>query len=334
MKVHILYEFRQGPWGGGNQFLSALREFLQSNNRYAETPQTADALVINSYHNLLHAIKLRSIYPKKLFVHRLGPLFHKHRGDKWKQIDSLIIQIANQVMDLIIFQSQWSLDHAVKLGFNTSKPHLVIGNAAIGQDFYKSPKTEQLSAPIKLVANSWSANWSKGFEFYRYLDQNLDYSKYNMTFIGNSPIEFQSITMLKALSRAELGNELRQNDIFIFASQDDACSNSVIEALACGLPTVALDSGGNAEIVGAGGEMFHNNNQLLVKIEQVTKNYSQYRKAIVVADIQKVGTMYLNAMEQSMRNDQISVAQRVRLCLIYLQSAATLMKFKLERFSQ
>ena len=29
MKIHILHEFIGGAWGGGNQFLKALREYLK-----------------------------------------------------------------------------------------------------------------------------------------------------------------------------------------------------------------------------------------------------------------------------------------------------------------
>ena len=47
----------------------------------------------------------------------------------------------------------------------------------------------------------------------------------------------------------ELSNELRENDIFIFASKKEACSNAFIEAANCGLPAVALNDGGNPEIL-------------------------------------------------------------------------------------
>ena len=36
-KIHILYKFKSGPWGGGNQFLKALRTALTQKGVYAET---------------------------------------------------------------------------------------------------------------------------------------------------------------------------------------------------------------------------------------------------------------------------------------------------------
>ncbi len=49
MKIHILYNFREGPWGGGNQFLKALRGQLQGRGVYVDTPEDADVIIFNSY---------------------------------------------------------------------------------------------------------------------------------------------------------------------------------------------------------------------------------------------------------------------------------------------
>ena len=45
MKFHILFEFREGPWGGGgNQFLKALRGEFKSQNIYEEHARTNQML--------------------------------------------------------------------------------------------------------------------------------------------------------------------------------------------------------------------------------------------------------------------------------------------------
>ncbi|KKN06556.1 hypothetical protein LCGC14_1076110, partial [marine sediment metagenome] len=36
MKIHILYSFHKGPYGGGNQFLKALKKNLKKLNVYEE----------------------------------------------------------------------------------------------------------------------------------------------------------------------------------------------------------------------------------------------------------------------------------------------------------
>jgi len=86
---------------------------------------------------------------------------------------------------------------------------------------------------VKLIASSWSNNWRKGFDIYRFLDENLDFSKYEMTFVGNSPVKFKNIKQIPPVESRDLAELLRTHHIYITASQNDPCSNSLIEALSC-----------------------------------------------------------------------------------------------------
>jgi glycosyltransferase involved in cell wall biosynthesis len=50
-------------------------------------------------------------------------------------------------------------------------------------------------------------------------------------------------------SREEIINHYAAADVFVFPSLDEGMSNAVLEAMACGLPIVATDIPGNAELV-------------------------------------------------------------------------------------
>ena len=52
MKIHILHDFVGGAWGGGNQFLKALRQYLMENGLYADHYQSADTILVNSKDHL------------------------------------------------------------------------------------------------------------------------------------------------------------------------------------------------------------------------------------------------------------------------------------------
>jgi len=41
MKIHILYNFQKGPWGGGNQFLKALKKEFNQRGIHEEKPEKA-----------------------------------------------------------------------------------------------------------------------------------------------------------------------------------------------------------------------------------------------------------------------------------------------------
>lgn len=293
MRIYIFYNFQQGPWGGGNQFLKALKKEFEKQGVYGENPEKADVILFNSYHWLKQVLKLKSKHPEKILIHRLGPIFHYHRGRFWKRYDKKLIKMTNKISEGVIFQSNWSLKESLKLGFNEHKAHCVIYNASDNKVFNRDNKKPFNPAErIKLIAVSWSPNWKKGFDIYKYLDENLDFSKYEMTFMGNSPLGFKNINWIKPVSPEKLAEILKEHDIFITAAQKDACSNSLIEALSCGLPAVALNDGGHPELLGRGGELFNKQEEVLSKIKKVAANYQHYQSQIPEFSIKKTAQQY------------------------------------------
>jgi len=58
MKIHVLYDIKHYPWGGGNQFLKTLVKFLRKMEKYADTVSQADVILVNSKDKLDIALKL------------------------------------------------------------------------------------------------------------------------------------------------------------------------------------------------------------------------------------------------------------------------------------
>lgn len=294
-KIHILYKFVDGPWGGGNQFLKALRDYFRKKGVYCEKAVDADVIIFNSYpfgseYLFKKLYKLKKKH-NKILIHRVdGPISYIRGKDK--TIDNLIFNTNQLLADGTVFQSNWSMDKNYKLGMKKSPFENVITNAPDSTIFNKNDKKAFDKNRIKLIATSWSGNPRKGFDIYKYLEENLDFKKYEMTFVGNSPIEFNNINWIKPIPPKDLANFLKKHDIFITASKNDPCSNSLIEALHCGLPSVARNDSGHPEIIGNGGVFFENESDVISSIEKVCHNYFIYQKNINVPGLDFVGDNY------------------------------------------
>lgn len=297
MKIYFYSKINDRSWGGGNQFLKMLKNQFIHHGYYENNPEKADVLLFNSYQDSLALIKIFFIYRRKKIIYRLGPILSLHRrGLKWKCVDFFVICIANIFADLVIFQSEWSYHKSLKFGFH-NKNFVVITNTVDNSIFYKKqyvPKED--NEHINLIYTSWSSNENKGFKYLDFLDKNLDFKKFKMVFIGNSPFAFNNIKIIKPLSSKELSEELRMSDIYISPTKDDACSNALLEGLASGLPAVALLSGGNQEIVKNGGELFKNEQELISQIDKVSNNLFSYYENIYVKKPEDVYQEYMDAI--------------------------------------
>ncbi len=304
MKIHILYNLQEGPTGGGNQFLKALKQEWIALGVYENDIAKADVVLFNSHHQLEQVFLAKRKFPLKVFIHRIDGPIQLYRG-KDKAIDNIIFKINKLLADGVIFQSDWSRKENKKLYQDFPKYEAVIFNAPDQVIFNKNNRRVFNSKEkIKLIAVSWSSNLKKGFDSYKYLDEYLDFRRYRMLFVGNSPVSFKNIKVIKAVPSQEIADILKQNDIYITASQKDPCSNSLIEALSCGLPAVVLNDGGHGELLQKGGELFENPKDLLIKIDKVANNYFYYQSKLPEFSIEKISKQYFDFAKKIFEDSQ------------------------------
>jgi glycosyltransferase involved in cell wall biosynthesis len=224
-----------------------------------------------------------------------GPI-DVYRGRK-DGVDRSIHAINQRFADKTIFQSQYSLEKHLELGLEFKNP-VVITNAADPDIFHSQNRIEfSRNRKIKLIATSWSNNLNKGALFYQWLDEHLDWSRFEFAFVGQSQVKFKNIQMLPAVPSNKLAELLRCHDIYITASKHDPCSNSLIEALTCGLPAVYLQSGGHPEIVKQAGVGFEAVEQIPELLEQVIDAYELFQSKISLPSIEEISGRYLGVLE-------------------------------------
>jgi len=300
MKIHIAYDIKEGPWGGGNQQLKALRDEFVRHGTYASDPQTADVILFNSFPTGEER-RFRQIYNLRkngaTIIHRVdGPV--SRIRDRDFEIDRLIYAFNALLADGTVFQSNWSLAENRTLGMAQNSNETVIINAPDPGLFNRAGRQAfDISRRVRLIATSWSPNPRKGFDYYTFLDRHLDAEKYEMTFVGRSPVKFDHIRMIDPLDSASLADELKRHDIFITASSNDPCSNSLIEALHCGLPALVLNEGGHPGIVGDAGETFANTEEMMMALERIATDYDEYQRNIALPGLSEVASKYFEFAE-------------------------------------
>lgn len=298
MKINILFTIKEEPRGGGNQFLKLLRKQFINAGVYSELEE-ADAVIFNSYQDMDAVINAKRKYPDKIFIHRVdGPIrLYNNIQDKR---DNIVNATNSYIADGTVFQSEWSREKNYSLGLHPGKFETIIYNCADDSIFNQNYLSEvnKCKGKIKIIATSWSNNIKKGFHVYQYLDKNLDWNKYEMTFIGNSPVGFCNIKSIKPLDSFQLAHRLKESDIYISASQSDPCSNSVIEALSCGLPVLCYNDGGHPELVKRGGVLFDKQEEIPLLLEKIVDHYKEYQQGIYVLSLDCITQKYLDFAEE------------------------------------
>lgn len=294
VQIHIHFPFQETAAGGGNNFLRSLaEEFAQSGN-LASSVEQADVILFNSHHDIKGLIGIKKKYPIKKFLHRVdGPMsVYTSRKDRR---DSIVSMANNSIADGTIFQSHWSRQENEKLGLVSTKNSIVIYNAADPAVFFPAANRQEFkNQKIKLVTTGVSANPNKGLEALRFLDQALDFERFTFSYIGTPPTAFKNIVVLPPVPNKNLGALLRDQHIFIFPSKFEACSNSLIEALSCGLPSVVFGGTSNIELVRDKRLHFTVPEEIPSIIENLISQYDNFKGDIKILTRQKVAEEYVS----------------------------------------
>lgn len=296
--LSIFHEFEPPPTGGGHQFLRAFWKQAESHGLRVENnilSHTTRACLFNSF-NFRESRLARLRRNHVLYVHRVDGPIDVYRGRDYG-VDEGIFSVNQRFADKTIFQSWYSLEKHLELGMEFKNP-LVVMNAADPDIFHARGRVQfSRERKTRLIASSWSDNINKGAPVYQWLDGHLDWERFEMTFVGRSPVVFKNIRMIPAVDSFRMAELFRTHDIYLTASRNDPCSNSLIEALTCSIPAVYLQSGGHPEIVGNAGAGFASAEEVPELLEQVTGQYEAFQSRISIPSIREVSERYLQILE-------------------------------------
>lgn len=292
----LFHEFHAPPYGGGNQFLLAFRRELTRRGLAIEVDQVSGqtpACLYNSF-NFDFARLRRFDRPGLRMVHRVDGPIGVYRGFD-DGTDRRIAEI-NALADATILQSSFSLEKHRELGLALRNP-VVIHNAVDPDIFHPPDAREPLNGRrLRVVVSSWSDNLRKGADVLEWLDCNLDFDAFEVTFAGRTQQRFARIAVVDPLPSRELADLLRAQDVYLAPSRDDPCSNALLEALACGLPAAFRRSGGHPELVGDAGVGFDDPEEVPDALARLRAELEQRRAAIRVTPLAEVADRYLTVL--------------------------------------
>lgn len=331
IEICILYRYTDQPWGGGNQFLRALAvELKRMGHRVTMQPTlTTQVVLISGFHegpgrylrprkiaqlrqagkftllgNLLPVwLHLQRKRTGPILIHRVDGVPNLTRGGYKTQTDTMMFAI-NRLTDYTIFQSKFCQTTFTKYS-NAEPPanYRVIKNAIDPQIFLPDESITPDDGPFQLVATSWSNNPRKGFTTLAEISCLPDIK---LTFVGNWPaqIDPKQVKRVGAKKSEELAAILRTSHVMVHAAWNEPCSNSMIEALASGLPVIYRDSGGNRELSGKYGIPLSNDpatavNTMRERYDELRKKVLRHRNEFL---IDRAAQEYLTAFRYAIAN--------------------------------
>ena len=295
----VFHDFAPPPAGGANQSLRAVLGAMERRGVCVEQgsiPRSARACLFNSFNFDVARLELLARRaPNVRMIHRVGAVTSLYRGFD-DGTDALVADINRRIAQATIAISEATIAMYRSIGIELVAPR-VIHNGCDDRIFNRTGKTPfSRDRRIRIIAVSWSDNPRKGAPTLRWLERNLDLDRYELTFVGNSPVEFEHARRLPPMPSERLAEELRAHDVFFTATEHDAYSNALVEALSCGLPAIYLASGGSGEAVKGAGFAFRDRQEIPALLDRLVDEYEKRQAAISLPSLDEVVDAYLEML--------------------------------------
>jgi glycosyltransferase involved in cell wall biosynthesis len=291
----IPYRFRRPPYGGSNQFLTALREELRRRGlRVSDGAfgRSTRACLLHSY--VVDVDRLAPAIPDGCrVVHRVDGPIELYRGAD-DGADREIVGINSALADATVFQSHWSLEAHRELGIELRNP-VVIHNA-VDPSIFHPPVERSPARRLRVIATSWSDNPRKGAATVAALVRASDPGRFEFTFIGRARTALDGVRQVEPLPSRRLAEELRAHDVYVAPSVNEPCSNALLEALECGLPVLYRRSGSHAELVGEAGLGFDGKDDAACQLERLARELDGHRAMIRTPKLAEVTDRYMEVL--------------------------------------
>ena len=229
-------------------------------------------------------------------------VMHRQMDTHHHSVNASIAQ-ALEISPMVIYQSQWAKEQLDQHLYTRKSDFEVIYN---GIDLRRFHAVQSTSTSLPTLGTVGVMRYRYRLQTFFEMSRKLEIP-HRLLIVGsldnecsqvlkdyqNDPLVGPRITYQPHVPAEELPSLYQKMTVLIHPVSGDACPNVVIEALACGVPVVAPDSGGTAEIIGPGGVIFSSD---LWKYD--TNFVDAMREATIIA-LQNTDRLSLQARRQA-----------------------------------
>jgi hypothetical protein len=257
MRFYINRAIVHGPHGGGNLWVKAAYQNISAMKQHemlspGDFRARPDVIFLAGLDSDGTAISAEQAIMYKMYMGNVKLIARINENDARKgtdYVDDNMLKLSEYV-DGAVFVSNWLHDHFVSRGWKCQN-NIVVYNGVDPNVFKSNVKID--NGKVNLLMSHWSDNYLKGQDYAEWIDEFVGKhpDKYSFTYIGRTKANFKNSSLIPPMFGEALGKELGKYDVCINASRFDPGPNSVIEPIACGLPTyVHKDGGGAVEFAG------------------------------------------------------------------------------------
>ena len=164
-EISIINHFVPPPYGGGNQFLLALKKYIKK-RRIDVGPNIigfkTKKILFNSFNFDMKWLSEKLKKNKYKPIHRVDGPISLYRGTKNKELDKKIFEFNKIFAGYTVFQIEFNCNY-YKIYSNLKNNKVKIINNTPDPEIFNSKNKSPLNEKkIKIIASSWSSNERKG----------------------------------------------------------------------------------------------------------------------------------------------------------------------------
>lgn len=237
LRISLDALYKERP-SGPNMFMSRLIKCLESNHGVVFTnkkPHIALGVIFLPQKGAKRIVRVDGCYYNKAYM----------SGG----INKAVFNAINKA-DGVIFQSEFSKKMCLKMLGAKPKLNTVIYNG-VDQNWISNIafNKEYADSKIFIATASWRNSKRPKSIVKSFIHANIPHSRLLMIGKIDKKINHPAVNYLGKRSSEDIISLLKNSNALIHLCKIESCSNSIIEALSCGIPVVCNNIGGSPELV-------------------------------------------------------------------------------------